>query len=122
MDMRPDENYLAENYPGWSMQKAPVAGIAATNFAEAGAAEFADQSALDAAIDGIDSGALEAQSRAAIKPVLEMIARSADYAEVFDKLAETFPGMNTKLLEQTLARAMFTAEVWGRLSAQDEQS
>ena len=77
---------------------------------------FPDQTALDATIEAIAPDLLQGQAVAALKPVLEMIAASADYAEVFDKLAATFPTMDTLQLEETLARAMFVAEVWGRLS------
>lgn len=82
---------------------------------------FPDQTALDAGVDSIDPTMLNAQSKEILKPLLDLIAQSADYAEVFDRLAETFPAMNTQDIEQTLARAMFVAEVWGKLSAQDEQ-
>lgn len=80
------------------------------------AATYPDQLALDAMIESIAPDLLQGQAVAALKPVLEMIAASADYAEVYDKLAETFSAMNTAQLEETLARAMFVAEVWGRLS------
>lgn len=117
MGMRPDEDYQAENYAGWSFPK-KVTG-AGVEFAE-GEVQFADQFALDAAIEAIAPGALQGQAVTVLKPVLKMIAASSDYAEVFDKLAETFPAMNTQQLEETLARAMFAADVWGRLSVQGE--
>ncbi len=75
---------------------------------------FPDQTALDAAINKLAPGDLQA----ALKPVLDLIAQSADYAEVFDKLAETYPAMDTQQIEETLARALFVADTWGRLSAQ----
>lgn len=118
MGMRPDETYQAENYPGWSFPKQILKGSAAVAFAEAQQNAFADQTALDAAIDGISPARLNAQGKTAIKPVLDLIASCADYAEVYDKLAEIFPTMNTQQLEEELARAMFAAEVWGRLNAQ----
>lgn len=80
---------------------------------------FADQVALDAAIEAIAPDLLQGQSAAMLRPVLEMIAASADYAEVSDKLASIFPAMNSQQLEEALARAIFVAEVWGKLSAQD---
>ena len=123
MGMRPDEEYQAENYPGWTF-KAPPKTQTKTDGAPVAFAEgelFPDQTVLDNGIEGISSAKLNMQAQAALKPVLDMIAASTDYAEVFDKLAETFPAMNTQQLEQTLARAMFVADVWGKLSAQDEQ-
>jgi len=82
---------------------------------------FPDQTALDAAIEAIAPDLLQGQAVAALKPVLEMIAASTDYAEVHAALAEVFPQMDTQQLEETLARAMFVAEVWGRLSAGNEK-
>jgi phage gp29-like protein len=123
MGMRPDDVYQAENYPGWKFQAQPKNKIqgdgAPAAFAEGEI--FPDQTALDSGIEGINPDKLTAQAQAALKPVLDLIAASADYAEVFDRLAETFPAMNTRQLEQTLARAMFVADVWGKLSAQNEQ-
>jgi phage gp29-like protein len=82
---------------------------------------FPDQAALDAMIESIAPDMLQGQAVAALKPVLDMIAASTDYAEVHAALDEVFPQMDTQQLEETLARAMFVAEVWGRLSAQDGQ-
>jgi phage gp29-like protein len=47
-----------------------------------------------------------------------MITASADYAEVYDKLSDVYPNMGAGELEQELARCMFVAEVWGRLSVE----
>ncbi|MDD5391194.1 MAG: DUF935 family protein [Gallionellaceae bacterium] len=96
---------------------APVPGEGA-QFAESDI-QFPDQVALDAAIEAIAPDMLQGQAVEALKPVLEMIAASADYAEVHEKLAEIFPTMNTQQIEETLARAMFVAEVWGRLNAEN---
>ena len=93
------------------------AGPAPTSASFAEGVQFADQLALDAAIEAIVPGELQGQAKEALKPVLAMIAASADYAEVHDKLAEVFPDLGTQQLEETLARAMFVAEVWGRLNA-----
>ena len=82
---------------------------------------FPDQSALDAMLESIAPDMLQGQAVAALKPVLDMIAASADYAEVHAALAGIFPDMDTQQLEDTLARAMFVAEVWGRLSAGNEK-
>jgi phage gp29-like protein len=98
-----------------------IDGVKTASFAEGNLQEFKDQVALDEAIDGIAPDMLQGQSAAILKPVLDMIAGAADYAEVFDKLASIYPTMNDAKLEETLARMMFAAEVWGRLSVQDEQ-
>jgi phage gp29-like protein len=110
---------LGEEKPAAGPGVAANASLAALS--ATGADTFADQTALDAMIESIAPDLLQGQAAATLKPVLEMIAASADYAEIHGKLAEIFPSMNTQQLEETLARAMFVAEVWGRLSAQDEQ-
>lgn len=122
MGMRPDDIYQAENYPGWTFQAQPKTTIqgGGTQIAFAEGELFPDQTALDSGIEGINAEKLTVQAQAALKPVLDLIAASTDYAEVFDKLAETFPAMNTQQLEQALARAMFVSDVWGKLSAQNE--
>jgi phage gp29-like protein len=130
LGFKPTLKYLHDTYGGEWVEAAqgsaptgaagfPGKPLAEAQFAE-GEAQFADQIALDAAIEAIAPDALQGQAVAALKPVLKMIATSADYAEVFDQLAATFPSMNDQQLEETLARAMFVAEVWGRLSVAGE--
>lgn len=94
----------------------PAATAKAALSAEIPAQTFQDQATLDAAIAAVAPGQLQGQAAESLKPVLKMIAASADYAEVHGKLAELFPAMNAQQLEEAMARAMFVAEVWGRLS------
>lgn len=49
-----------------------------------------------------------------LKPVQELINGSKSYEDVIEQLAETFPSFDTKQLEDTLARLIFTGEVLGR--------
>lgn len=131
MGFKPTLKYIQEKYGGeWVEASTPtkpdltvsntslaVSNTEGAQFAE-GDIQFADQIALDAAIEAIAPDMLQGQAVTALKPVLKMIADSVDYAEVHDKLAEIFPQMDTQQLEETLARAMFVSEVWGRLSAE----
>lgn len=101
-------------------QKTQTAAATAALTATGQPSTYPDQAALDAAIEAIAPDLLQGQSVALLKPVLDLIAKSADYAEVHGKLAEVFQDMNTQQLEEMLARAMFVAEVWGRLSTRNE--
>lgn len=127
MGFKPTLKYIHDKYGGEWVEVKPSANPAtdqnagAAQFAE-GDTRFPDQAALDAMIESIAPDLLQGQATATLKPVIEMIAASADYAEVHEALAGIFPSMNTQQLEETLARAMFVAEVWGRLSVQDEQA
>jgi phage gp29-like protein len=120
MNLRPTADYMAENYPGWEIATLPTNTSKAIAFAEAAQVSFPDQIALDTMIETIAPDMLQGQAVAALKPVITMIAASSDYAEVHDKLAGIFPQMSTQQLEETMARAMFVAEVWGRLSAETD--
>lgn len=122
MGFRPTLKYIQDTYGGEWVEVSQSAGTAkqpvtaSAQFAE-GDVQFADQVALDSAIEAIAPGMLQGQAASSLKPVLKMIAASIDYAEVHGALAELFPHMGTQQLEETLARAMFVAEVWGKLSA-----
>ncbi|MDD5249652.1 MAG: DUF935 family protein [Rhodocyclaceae bacterium] len=94
-------------------------GDVPADFAESLRTAFIDQITLDQGADKLPPAQLQAQMETALKPVLDLIAKSADYAEISQKLAETFPHMDTGELEQKLARAMFVADVWGRLHGND---
>jgi len=83
---------------------------------------FPDQVALDGAVDGIPSEDLKKMMDTVLKPVLELIQGSADYADIYAKLAGVFPDMDTRSLEELLARCYFAAEVYGRLSGQAENA
>lgn len=128
MGFKPTLKYIKDQYGGeWIEVKQVNAPTRAAGFigkprSDAQFAEddvqFADQVALDVAIEAIAPDMLQGQSIVALKPVLEMIADSADYAEVYTALAGIFPQMDTQQLEEAMARAMFVAEVWGRLSVE----
>jgi phage gp29-like protein len=105
-----------------SERAAPQPSAAATSAAalsQEADPTFPDQVALDDALAAIAPAELQGQAVEALKPVVRMIVASADYAEVHQALAEIFPNMNTQQLEDTLARAMFVAEVFGRVTKED---
>ena len=81
---------------------------------------FPDQTALDAAIEGIAPADLQSQAEALLKPAIEAIKRGADEVEVLGLLAEAYPGMDESALTDRLAQMLFAAALWGRISAQDE--
>ena len=86
-------------------------------FAEGKDNFFADQQALDDAIDSITPEQLQAQMEGVLKSIIDLINESGDYNTVMEKLIETYPDMDTKAVEDMLARAIFVSELWGRLNA-----
>jgi phage gp29-like protein len=136
LGFEPTEQYIQETYgDGWvkSKARAPLAtdpkaagGLAAADmqarlggqpaqFAEAPA--FPDQEALDAVLAALPANELREQAAGLVKPVIQLIKDRADYKEAYDALAKAFPKMDTKGLETALGRALFVADVWGRLNA-----
>jgi phage gp29-like protein len=87
-------------------------------FAEA--PEFPDQAALDAAIDAIGAGELNAQGRRLLAPIVERLREGMDPTDLLGWLAEAYPEMDDGRLQETLARMIFASELWGRLSAREE--
>lgn len=82
--------------------------------------DFPDQTALDAALDKIDAGDLDAQVRALLRPILDKLSAGAKPEELLGWLAEAYPGMDGTALVETLTRLIFVSTLWGKLSVQDE--
>ncbi len=78
---------------------------------------FPDQTALDDAIDRIDPAVMQAQMKGVLKPVLYLLDSGKSYEDIMSKLVDQYPDMNTSVIEEMLARAIFVSEMWGRLSA-----
>ncbi len=75
------------------------------------------QSALDAALQGMDPKELQAQAEGVLKPVIDLIQKGSSYEDVMKNLTTAFPDMDASALEQMLSRAIFVAEVLGRITA-----
>jgi len=79
--------------------------------------QYPDQQTLDDAIDSITPEQLQEQMEGILKPIIDLINESGDHNAVMEKLIETYPDMDTKAIEEMLARAIFVSELWGRLNA-----
>lgn len=87
------------------------------DFAESGLRPVLDQHALDQAIDGLAPADLQQQAEQALLPVIEALQKSRDETEVLGLLAETSPDLDATALQALLAKLIFMANLWGRLSA-----
>lgn len=76
-----------------------------------------DQVALDQVIDGLASTDLQLQAEQALLPIIEALQKGRDETEVLGLLAETAPDLDATALQATLAKLLFMANLWGRLSA-----
>nr|WP_232434006.1 DUF935 domain-containing protein [Burkholderia ubonensis] len=91
-----------------------VDAVGASSFAEF---EAPDQDALDAALNSLSSRNLNADAQALIAPLLKRIANGASADELLGMLAELYPSLDADALQERLARAIFVANLWGRLHA-----
>ncbi|MCW3479726.1 DUF935 domain-containing protein [Neisseriaceae bacterium JH1-16] len=78
---------------------------------------YPDQAALDALADNLPADAINAGLDTALAPVLTAIRDGATPDEAFEGLVAAYPEMDDTALRDLLARAMFVADVWGRLNA-----
>ncbi|WP_165672245.1 DUF935 domain-containing protein [Metapseudomonas otitidis] len=101
------------------VEKAPPAA-GSPEFAEPMVQPLVDQVALDQAINGLAAEQLQEQAEQALLPVLEALQGGRDEAEVLGLLAEALPGQGAEALRSNLARLMFIADTWGRLSVAAE--
>lgn len=86
-------------------------------FASGGTARYPDQDALDKAADNLDPAELQSQMEGILKPIISLIKEGNDYNEVLDRLAEVFPDMGTRGLEEMYGRALYVSELWGLMNA-----
>jgi len=85
-------------------------------FAEHG--QMPGEAELDGLIDSLDAETLDAQGRALLAPIVRLAEEAPD--QLLGRLAECYPQMDDQDLQETLARILFVAEIWGRLNAQAE--
>jgi phage gp29-like protein len=78
---------------------------------------FADQAALDAAIDAIPAENLQAMSEAMLAPILQLLDEAGSFEAALAAIAARYPDMDSARLEDLLARALFAAELFGHQSA-----
>lgn len=124
-----DEPVLRVNngQPEASGTKPPLAPPAATAAltagqaadAEDGQARFPDQDALDAA--QVPAAALQQAMEALTASLVAELKHGKTPDELLAALASHYPRMETRDMEEQLARAIFAAEVWGRVSAAAEE-
>jgi len=76
----------------------------------------AQDDAIDNAVDALDPAELQKQLEGVLKPVIDLINSGASYEDIMNNLTSAYPEMDAAALEELLARAIFVAEAWGRLT------
>ena len=73
------------------------------------------QDQIDDLIDSFDDKTLQKQIEPVVDPLIQMILSSGSYDEMLKKFASVYPDMNSKDLEDTLTKAIFYSDIWGRV-------
>lgn len=104
--------------PGKEAAATVLAALTTKDEAESGDAAYPDQTAIDA-ID-IPDATLQAAMEELLAPLMEELQGGMEPGELLARLGELHPQMESRKLEELLARALFVSEVWGRVSAAGE--
>lgn len=100
-------------------QRAVIAALRSSG-TQAEAGQFKDQLAIDAGLDKLPGEAIDLAMAKMLEPVIEVLRAGGTPDEAADKLAELWPNMDARDLQELVARALFVADVWGRLTAGDD--
>lgn len=118
---RPTIEQIRQDYGGeWEPVPAagkPAPGAAGSPAEFAEGESFADQEALDAALASLPADAVNEQMLPVLKPVIRYVARGGDPATAMARIGDLYPQIDTAAFEEALARAIFVAELWGRVNA-----
>lgn len=114
---------VAASQPGQAVparKPAPIVQTAAlaTDDSQAALTRFPDQDALDAAL--VPAATLQRIMEQLTGSLVAELKHGKTPDELLAALASHYPRMEARDMEELLARAMFVAEVWGRVSAADE--
>lgn len=90
----------------------------AANGPQFSAADFPDQSTLDAALDELDNGRGFDALNGSLRPVFAYLEQHGA-AHTLATFAELYGSIDVTGLQERLARLLFVADVWGRIYARD---
>ncbi len=77
------------------------------------------QAAVDAAADAYSNEELQQQIEPILQPIIDLLNQGESYEAILESLSNADPLLDTKQLEDLLTRAIFAAEMFARLTAQE---
>ncbi|VVE76626.1 hypothetical protein PAN31117_05427 [Pandoraea anapnoica] len=77
---------------------------------------YPDQHALDVAADNLPAAQLDDAMAAMLAPVIQAVRDGKTPDVAIEGLLEAYPDMDESQVAEILARAIFVADVWGRLN------
>ena len=115
------QEHLAERFkiPFRSQNETPLQRRADTVAAKRSTVETIQdpgQQPIDDMVTALQGESLDA----AVRQVMDLVAASTSYEQILEGLYTRFPGMPVAEFQDLLHRAIFAADLWGRLSAKQE--
>lgn len=123
MGFVPTVGYIQEVYGGqWEMKapdrnKPPAPAAEFSEVTVPPAPTFADQAALDAAIEALPAETLQAVMNQALGKLLRDIEQAGGYEAALQLLNERYPQLDSGKLEALLAQSIFAAGLFGAAQA-----
>lgn len=77
---------------------------------------YPDQAALDHAAENLPAESIHAGMDTLLAPVIQAIRGGATPDDAFEALVAAYPAMDDQGIAELLARAIFVADVWGRVN------
>ncbi|BBF86287.1 Mu-like prophage FluMu protein gp29 [Aquitalea magnusonii] len=77
---------------------------------------YPDQAVLDTAADNLPADAINTGMEQLLAPVIQAIRDGATPDDALESLVAAYPDMDDSAIADLLARAIFVADVWGRLN------
>ncbi len=117
-DLKPEDFDLVD--PAAASTPPIPGGQPATQFAGKAPTPAVPAASVDpvmAAADKLDPAALQAQLEGVLAPVMDAIKAGGTYEEIEAGLIAAYPEMDSKQFQDTLARALYVADIWGRITA-----
>jgi phage gp29-like protein len=128
MGFRPTLESIRQDFGGEYTEVQPATPVkVATAGAGGTTPEFAapetpaDQAAVDALIASLADTQLQSMMEKILAPVVKVIREAGNHQVALEKLVEIFPDVPLEELQESLARALFALDTWGRLNANVEQ-
>lgn len=130
MGFRPTLESVKEDFGGDYELVPPAGQLTSTPDATApgAVADFAepetpaDQAAVDALLKSLADTQLQAMMSRMLAPIIKAVNESRDHQGALEKLVEIFPDVPIDELQESLARALFALDTWGRLNAGTDQA
>jgi phage gp29-like protein len=124
MGFRPTLETIKADFGGDYTEVTPAGAAPASAPGALAAADFAepetpaDQAAVDALLESLKGEKLQGLMQKVLAPVIKAVRDASDHQGALERLVDLFPDVPLDDLQESLARALFVLDAWGRLNVE----